>query len=139
MGLIFIFHQNFGKNMLPWQTMTICVKHFVNIPDISFNAYFNNNDKENGQLIWILFLNNLRKKKGFIWKIFIFHKNLGGRYVAMATTIKCVSKVLKFNVYSTNIISCKYWSNIYKNFNYRAKTKKMLNSVIFLQNNSACR
>jgi hypothetical protein len=37
-GLIFIFHQNFGKNMLPWQTMTICVKHFVNIPDIFFNS-----------------------------------------------------------------------------------------------------
>jgi hypothetical protein len=33
----------------------------------------------------------------------------------MATTIKCVSKVLKLKVYSTNIISCKYWSNIYKN------------------------
>jgi deoxyinosine 3'endonuclease (endonuclease V) len=31
-----------------------------------------------------------------------------GKYVAMATTIKCVSKVLKFKVYSTNIISCKY-------------------------------
>jgi len=36
---------------------------------------------------------------------------------------------LKFKVYSTNIISCKYWSNIYKNFNYRAKTQKMLNFV----------
>jgi hypothetical protein len=47
--------------------------------------------------------------------------NLGGEYVAMATTIKCVSKVLKFKVYSTNIISCIYWSNIYKDFNYRAK------------------
>ena len=27
-------------------------------------------------------------------------------------------------VYSTNIISCKYWSNIYKNFNNRAKKTK---------------
>ena len=42
----------------------------------------------------------------------------------MATMIKCVSKVLKFKVYSTTIISCKYWSNIFNNFNYRAKTKK---------------
>jgi hypothetical protein len=37
-------------------------------------------------------------------------------------------------VYSTNIISCKYWSNIYKNFNYRAEKQKMLNFVTFLQN-----
>ena len=51
MGLIFIFHQNFGKNMLPWQTMTICVKHFVNIPDIFFNSYFKNNNIKNRQLI----------------------------------------------------------------------------------------
>jgi hypothetical protein len=43
MGLIFIFHQNFGKNMLPWQTMTICVKHFVNIPDIYGNIFFSQN------------------------------------------------------------------------------------------------
>jgi hypothetical protein len=52
---------------------------------------------------------------------------------------KGVSKVLKIKVYSTNIISCKYWSNIYKNFNYRAKKQKMLNFVTFLQNNSAYR
>jgi hypothetical protein len=38
--------------------------------------------------------NNLRKKKDLFEFFFIFHKNLGGKYVAMATTIKCVSKVL---------------------------------------------
>jgi hypothetical protein len=81
----------------------------------------------------------IRNKNCLWWPCFIFHKNLGGKYVAMATTIKCVSKVMKFNIYSTNIISCKYWSNIYKDFNYRAKTKKMLNFVIFLHNNSAYR
>jgi len=32
-------------------------------------------------------------------------------------------EVLKIKVCSTNIIFCEYWRNIYKNFNYRAKTK----------------
>ena len=117
------FSQTIWKKYVAMATM-ICVKRFMNILDIFLNSWFKN---------------NLRKKKGFIWIFFIFHKNLGGTYVAMATTIKCVSKVLKFKVYSTNIISCKYWSNIYKDFKYRAKTKKMLNFVIFLQNNSAYR
>ena len=70
----------------------ICVKHLMNILDIFLNSWFKN---------------NLRKKDLFEF-FFIFHKNLGGKYVAMATMIKCVSKVLKFKVYSTNIISCKY-------------------------------
>jgi hypothetical protein len=43
-------------------------------------------------------------KVQLILKNFIFHKNLGKKYVAMATMIKCVSKVLKFKVYSTYII-----------------------------------
>ena len=82
----FHFSQKFWKKYVAMATM-ICVKHFMNIPDIFFNSCFKN---------------KLRKKN------IIFHKNLGGKYVAMATTIKCVSKVLKFKVYSTNIISCKY-------------------------------
>ena len=88
----FHFSQKFWGKYVAMATI-ICVKHFMNIPDIFFNSCFKN---------------NLRKKKDLFEKISIFHKNLGGKYVAMATMIKCVSKVLKFKVYSTNTISCKY-------------------------------
>jgi hypothetical protein len=52
----------------------ICVKHFLNIPDILFYSCFKNKNN---------------KKGIFIWKIFIFHKNLAEKYDPMATMI-CV-------------------------------------------------
>ena len=86
----FHFSQKFWGKYVAMATM-ICVKHFMNIPDIFFNSCFKNE------------LRN--KKKDLFEKISFFTKNLGAKYVA---TIKCVSKVLKFKVYSTNIFSCKY-------------------------------
>ena len=35
----------FGTKYVAMATMIICVKHFVNIPDIFFNSYFKNNNK----------------------------------------------------------------------------------------------
>ena len=65
-------------------------------------------------------------------------KNLGEKYVAMATMIKCVSKVLKFkvHVYSTTIISCKYWFllcswNYWKIFPIISTTEQKPKNVIF--------
>jgi hypothetical protein len=56
---IFIFHKNLAEKYVPMATM-ICVKHFLNIPDIFF--------------LFLLYKNNT--KKGLLKKI-IFHKNLG--------------------------------------------------------------
>jgi hypothetical protein len=64
---IFNFSHKFWRKYVVMATM-ICVKHFMNIPDNFLYSCF---------------------------KIFeIFHKNLGGKYVAMATTIKRIKKNL---------------------------------------------
>jgi hypothetical protein len=85
----------------------ICVKHFLNIPDILFYSCFKNKNN---------------KKGIFIWKIFIFHKNLAEKYVPMATMI-CVKHFL-------NIPDIFFLFLLYKN-----NTKKgLLKKIIFHKN-----
>jgi hypothetical protein len=106
-----------------------CFRHYHG------NIFFSQNYYEKWKLFkwspFFLIIFKARIKKSF------FTKNYGKKYVVMATMIKCASKVWKIKVYSTNIIFCKYWSNIYLfgpvNFLVFFKNYTKINSRIWFE------